>query len=639
MQNPSRRLRLPRIGLRHRVKLVLLMLIASTVGAYGAAQIYQEYAVMKSFLGDSSYGIAACIGHSCSTCLESDEPSMLQQTVVAARTQHPDVTYVVVQDRLGLVLASTEAEIVGTTLNDVVSRRAGAVEGPNRQEIEGEPLPLYRDSLFDVSMPLRTIGGQDAVIRVGISSKTVSNRIRQGVRSALGIFLLALAFGAALAFLVDRRLGRSLSDLTAAARKMAAGDLSTHTRIDTGDELQILGESLNQMASDLSAAQQEVRRWTQTLEKRVRSRTRDLEGERQKLDGILRSIGAGLVMLDRQRTVLWSNASLPAGVPGQPKPPDGPCHRVIWNEEDPCADCASARAFRTGTIEHCEKRTSGSNGNGRTFLISASPIRDESGVIVRVVELIQDVTALRQMEAQLVQAGKMSVVGELAAGIAHELNNPLAIIGAHAERMQRLIAVESVSESTLEKFPSYLNVTVGCVARCKATVTRLLNFARRKEAQLRPTDVRAAVAEAVSLAEHQAAVERKRIVMCIADGLPPIETDPGGLEQICLNLISNALDAIPEGEQVRVEAGTDGPDVVVSVIDKGVGIPTAEMDRLFQPFYTTKAPGKGTGLGLAICSRLVRQLGGQIGVHSEAGEGTTFTVRLPIQGAARAADV
>jgi signal transduction histidine kinase len=230
--------------------------------------------------------------------------------------------------------------------------------------------------------------------------------------------------------------------------------------------------------------------------------------------------------------------------------------------------------------------------------------------------------------AQLVRAHRLAAVGELAAGVAHGLNNPLASIAASAEK---LLDLQERDPARLEaRLPEHLRRIVRNTDRCKHITQSLLSFGRESRFSPRPLLAAAVLHEAKSVVE--AAAEARGVAVHIqAPGpLPPVTADAEALTQVLVNLASNALDASPPGSRVELSAARDADELVLAVTDRGSGIAPQDLERIFRPFYTTKPVGQGTGLGLSICQGIVEQLGGRLGVQSRPGEGSRFEVRLPL---------
>ncbi|MBI2370601.1 MAG: HAMP domain-containing protein [Deltaproteobacteria bacterium] len=239
---------------------------------------------------------------------------------------------------------------------------------------------------------------------------------------------------------------------------------------------------------------------------------------------------------------------------------------------------------------------------------------------------------LRASQEILLRSEKLSSLGRLASGVAHEINNPLASVAGYSEDLlDRIKGLERVEGEGLALLRSHLQMIHQQAYRCRDITRNLLDFARKEEFRLSEVLLPALLDQTVRLVEYQARLQQKAITVTYAPDLPPITTDAAQLQQVFLNILNNALDAIEGKGEVRVGARTEGDQVVVEVADTGCGIPPEHLDKIFDPFFTTKPPGKGTGLGLAISYRIVESLGGEIRVQSQVGAGSTFWILLPRQ--------
>ncbi|MGE4553108.1 MAG: sensor histidine kinase, partial [Desulfovibrionaceae bacterium] len=236
------------------------------------------------------------------------------------------------------------------------------------------------------------------------------------------------------------------------------------------------------------------------------------------------------------------------------------------------------------------------------------------------------------MHKQVVEAGKLAAIGELAAGIAHEINNPVAIMVECAGWIKDLMGMpEYGSEDNLKEIQETLKEITIQGGRCKEITHKLLSFARKTDSRVQEVDIPALLEEIISLTHQKARFGNVTVRTEVAPDLPKITASPTELQQVVLNLINNAIDAISKKEGVIVvRAARQGEDIVIDVADNGQGIPPADLHRIFEPFYTTKPVGKGTGLGLAICYGIINKMGGDITVESELNVGTTFHVRIPV---------
>lgn len=244
--------------------------------------------------------------------------------------------------------------------------------------------------------------------------------------------------------------------------------------------------------------------------------------------------------------------------------------------------------------------------------------------------LAESEKAKSSLNAQLIQSQKLAAIGELSAGIAHEINNPLAIIAQETEWSTHLLSeVEKSSEADFAEVRDSLREIRAQVDRCKNITHKLLDFARKREPVLQDVDVARLVDDMARLVDKEALFKNATLTRKLPEDLPRLQTDAPLLRQVVLNLMTNALQAVDHGGAIEVSATADDDTLSISIKDNGRGIPPENMDKIFNPFFTTKPPGQGTGLGLSLCHNLVSGMSGQITVESQVGKGTTFTVRLP----------
>jgi two-component system, NtrC family, sensor kinase len=270
-------------------------------------------------------------------------------------------------------------------------------------------------------------------------------------------------------------------------------------------------------------------------------------------------------------------------------------------------------------------------------LVTTSPLRDAQGASRGVVVNLKDVGELREQQERMTLASRLADIGQLAAGVAHEINTPLASIALRAESLlksaedPRLQAVDS-----FRNFPRYLKTIDEEIFRCKKIISALLDFSRARKPEVRDTDLNALVERAADLVRHQMKLKRVALEVTVDPALPPIAADDGQLRQAIIALLMNALDATPSGGRIEVTTQREGDDAVaLTVADTGVGIPPEHLDKIFNPFFTTKPVGQGTGLGLAITHGIVTSHGGEVRVTSEVDRGTRLCLVLPFGRAAR----
>ncbi len=251
-----------------------------------------------------------------------------------------------------------------------------------------------------------------------------------------------------------------------------------------------------------------------------------------------------------------------------------------------------------------------------------------------IVERVAKADAEKQMMSKkIVETGKLASVGELAAGIAHEINNPVAIMVEEAGWMGDLMEEETFekSENRVEFERAIAQIkTQG--KRCKEITHKLLSFARKTDTTIQEVNINALLEELVALSSQRAKYGMVEIQTNFQEDLSSLKASISELQQVFFNLINNAIDAMdPDGGTLTISSHQRGHALVIEVSDTGKGIPEANLDRIFDPFFTTKPVGKGTGLGLSICYGIIEKMGGKLEVDSTVGTGTTFSISLPFQ--------
>lgn len=238
----------------------------------------------------------------------------------------------------------------------------------------------------------------------------------------------------------------------------------------------------------------------------------------------------------------------------------------------------------------------------------------------------------QMMNERVIEAGKLASLGELAAGIAHEINNPVAVMVEEAGWMQDLLEEDTLRDSpNLDEFRQSLKQIRTQGVRCKEITHKLLSFARKTDPRPKDVQLNDLIEEVVNLCQQRARYSTVKMTTNLDPQLPQVYVSPTELQQVLMNLINNSLDAIDRrGGKVEVRTKTEDGFVVIEVEDDGPGIPEAYLARIFDPFFTTKPVGKGTGLGLSICYGIITRMGGKISVNSAVGVGTSFNLRIPL---------
>ncbi|MEW6413331.1 MAG: ATP-binding protein [Candidatus Zixiibacteriota bacterium] len=264
-------------------------------------------------------------------------------------------------------------------------------------------------------------------------------------------------------------------------------------------------------------------------------------------------------------------------------------------------------------------------------------------------KIIERTLELEEAQTQLIQSEKLSAIGQLAAGVAHELNNPLGgILGYTQFALEKMKKVnpEQITARELNNYIRYLTDVETQARRCKTIVQNLLRFSRSsRTSEFAEVDINRVINDTCTFVEHQLSMNQISLVVQTTNDLPAVQGNAGQLQQVLTNLIINAMHASPPNTEIKLitrlspALGEFGGAIEILCVDQGVGIPPEDIKKIFEPFFTTKEVGKGTGLGLSVSYGIIKEHGGEIKVKSAPGEGTTFTVILPVQKAQAGADI
>jgi PAS domain S-box-containing protein len=262
------------------------------------------------------------------------------------------------------------------------------------------------------------------------------------------------------------------------------------------------------------------------------------------------------------------------------------------------------------------------HGKHLTLNVSITPLVSKSNERIGRLLLFDDVTQRERMEEQMTQTEKLTSLGLLAAGVAHEVNTPLAVISNYIQMLAKQMPEGDPRQSIIDKI-------VKQTFRASEIVNNLLNFSRTGAAEAASVDVNRVVEETLSLVAHPLKASQIQVVKELGESLPPVHGSANKLQQVFLNLFLNARDAMPGGGMLEVRTGAHNGSVEIEIADTGAGIPREDIHRIFDPFYTTKSNGRGTGLGLSVSYGIIKEHAGKIDVRSTPGKGTSFHVEFP----------
>jgi len=358
----------------------------------------------------------------------------------------------------------------------------------------------------------------------------------------------------------------------------------------------------------------------------------------------LRSIGDAVIAVDKEERITFLNPRAEALTGWSAKDAEGrplqEVYSVVEEEGRAPVESPAARVLRDTPRPPVDLLLLGRDGNEVSVEDSASVIRDEKGNVLGVVVSFRDVTERKRLEKRLAISERMASLGTLAAGIAHEINNPLAYVLTNMEfcrkALDRVAAAPQDVGRYLDEVRAALQEAVEGADRMRRIVADVKTFSRPEGEERTGLDVRAVLDASLKMVSHL--IPPNAQVLRVFGDVPSLSGNESRMGQLFVNLLTNAAQSLPlEGDQtitVTTRPGP-GPSAIVEVHDTGTGIAPEVLRRMFDPFFSTKPVGVGTGLGLAICHRIVTDQGGEIRVESQVGRGTTFTVILPVHSSAR----
>jgi len=356
-----------------------------------------------------------------------------------------------------------------------------------------------------------------------------------------------------------------------------------------------------------------------------------LRSKSNELQAMFDSISDGVIVYDDSGMVQHRNHVCPRYFP-QATLPGSSCRELFHPELKSAPHACPVERALTGERVQISLASPSAEGIDRYFDVTATPIEDSKGEQNRVLIFMRDVTEKRLHEMQLIQAEKLSSIGVLAAGVAHEINNPLSSVAGYAEALLRRFNEDrSLPEDPrLDDFPKYLQVIIRESYRCKGIIDSLLSFSRKSDGSIGNININDVLKEVLELVRYKSRYEKIEVMTNLQDNIPDVIGDPSGIRQVCMNLLLNAHQAIHGAGIVEISTSMNKKSMVLFEIrDTGCGISKDAIDQIWDPFYTTKDVGKGLGLGLAVTYNIVKRLGGDISVESQVGKGSKFSVRMP----------
>lgn len=419
------------------------------------------------------------------------------------------------------------------------------------------------------------------------------------------VFAVLVATGAWAA----RRIATPIAILQEGAERIGAGNLDYQLTLKTGDELERLARTFNSMAVNLKQSFSQLEQ-----------RSKEIEATKRYLENLLENANDVIYTLDTEQRFTYVNSRVSEWGYKKEDLIGRPYLSLLSKRHrgrrlKSTLDIAAKQVYEVEVV--CK------TGELRTAMVSVSPLCDAQGRVHGVLGIARDITETKKLERQIRNSEKLASVGKLAAGVAHEINNPLGGILNCLYNFRK----GSLSPSRQEE---YLVSIEDGLRRVQKIVRQLLDFSQQHDPEFSPANINEVVERVLVLTDHALAAKNIRLDKRLQPDLPPLMVDRHMIEQVLMNLILNAIQATKKGGSITITTRVHNGNCEVLVEDTGCGIPAHVLPHIFDPFFTTKGTGEGTGLGLSVSLGIVERHGGQILVESEVGKGSLFTVCLPL---------
>jgi PAS domain S-box-containing protein len=549
----------------------------------------------------------------------------LEQNVARVAAEE-DVVYAMVLDTDSRVAAhSVRPERVGDQLKGPVHERAASATAPLTQETV-----FGRQRSYDFALPVIVNEQKWGIIRVGLSKRRMEAEIRKTRLELAGLALLTLVGGGLAAALVARRIAGPVQLLEQGAAAIARGELSQRIEPTTADEIGRLAVTFNHMAAQLS----QQRTALEDVHSELKRRFEELADLQSYTDSILHSVTSGIVTIDLEGRVVTLNpaAELLTGFfAGEAA---GRYCTEVFGQTPELGEILMETLTSRAPITNVPLTLGRRTGAGLSIEVSTAPLKGGDGKDLGAVVVLRDLSVLRQLERQLRRSDRLAALGTLAAGLAHEIKNPLHSVRTFSRHVADRFADEKFRARFARVVPRELD-------RINRIVERLLELARPARLSFGLVRLPALLDRVLELYADQIEAASHTLRRHYARDVPPVQADEEALYRALVNVVGNALEAMCAGGRLTIRvAWSEASEhrslrtvgfnrrVQIEVEDTGSGISSSNAERVFNPFFTTK--DNGTGLGLALAHKIVEDHGGTIDFRSVADVGTTFRIVLPL---------
>lgn len=653
---------LRRQGLFLRTFKIFMMISIILIAVFALMIIPREKAAMLSSLESQAKNITASISEATAVSLLNGDYGAVVEHNIHILRKSQDIYYIICVRQNGFTIVNTKNKWETRDIPDPSWR------GRDLSEDAGVMDSLVAGKkVYHYGAPLQFTGYDWGHIYIGISLRNFNAQMKQTYITILSLSLLSLLIAAVLSYFFARRLTEPIRSLRETTLQIMQGNLSARSNLPLNDEVGDLAASFNKMTDQMVDSQKSLRdayneleQYRNNLEGIVRRRTEELTAANQRLQQelterrrteqalaeseqryriIFETAGNANMIIEEDQVVIMVNAAFETLSGRSKQDIEGKKKWEDFFAADDYRKIQHQLARRAGAAksdpEEYEASFTDGNGHLRTVYLAAAGVPGTGQTIISLVDL----TEIKKLEAQLLQSQKMEAIGQLAGGIAHDFNNILTAVIGFASLLKMRVKKD-------ETLISLIDPILSSGEKASRLTHGLLAFSRKQIIEPKHVDLN----EIVRKTEHllvRLLGEEVELGISLAAEPVTIFADPGQMEQILLNLSTNARDAMSEGgylylstrtavitrERLTDQQGEEkksGKYAVLSVSDTGTGMSKEAIEHIFEPFYTTKEVGKGTGLGLAIVYGVIKQNNGFINVLSEPGMGATFEIYLPL---------
>lgn len=397
-------------------------------------------------------------------------------------------------------------------------------------------------------------------------------------------------------------------------RRVREGNYNVRIPLDGDDEITTLEDNFNEMADAINERDKEK----DILFEKV-------SGSQKMWEETFDSIGDLISIHDREFNIIKANRAFYAYFGLDPKELiNKKCYDFFHPGGSPPVVCPNLSALNENRPATVEIQDPGTN---RIFQISTFPFYYHDARFQGLIHIARDITEEKEKELRLIMSDRLAALGQMASGIAHEINNPLASIAGCAEGLLSRIKTGRFDPVLFE---NYLRIIEEEISRCKKITTAMLSFVREKAYEKKEVNLNESLDKTLEIIGFQGRLRGIKVIKNYAAAMPIVLASEGELRQAFIAIITNALDAMQDNGELTLETGIEDSAIFIKISDTGAGIPPEHIDRIFTPFFTTKSQKGGTGLGLSIARKIITDNNGNIHVTSEIGKGSAFKITLPL---------